>query len=431
MLTDDISQSYRQGLSSSSRCEVPRAANASAHSALEPQNQRRLPAHDLALTATHQLTYLGPMVFRGVEDTNAEKWNTTFSTVFGAFAWRVMPQGISSSPTTLTARQRLDDWYATRGAPPTRESVTTQHVFLDSASTPVQDLSQERIVVSFLPGQFVTLPGCPPPEEVVACLSGRDDYSFISQEWICNCGVLELRVDCPPAPANYLEDARFPDEDALFGKKMHPDGAETLLVTIPGRPAKRVKFCIFDDACHHAEHMIINIEEFPEYTPDQRPESETPENQTPAAGDGNQLCFDAIVAEYRERADRAPCPEEVVDVPRQLQATAPVMYTTHFTAYTTEQQMRYGVASGQVPSGQGNLPDTPTFHGRNRAITDHIPNFADLERILANAVARGPDEHYYDNLVSVARALSARWLTTEEYLLDPLFIDLMATPFVM
>ena len=197
-------------------------------------------------------------------------------------------------------------------------------------------------MVTILPGQFVTLPGCPPPEEVVACVSGRNDYNFISQKWICNCGVLELGLDCPPAPAKYLEDARFPDEDALFGKKMHLDGAVTLLVSIPGCPAKRVKFCIFDDACHHAEHTIINIEDFPECTPDQMPESETPENTIPAAGDGNQLSFDQIVAEYRARADSAPGSEEVVGVPRQLPETGQMINTTHFTAYTTRQLPPHG-----------------------------------------------------------------------------------------
>jgi len=64
---------------------------------------------------------------------------------------------------------------------------------------------------------------------------------------------------------------------------MHLDGTVTLLVSIPGCPPRRVKFCVFDDECHHTEHMIINTTEFPEYTAPQRPRDETPENVIPPA----------------------------------------------------------------------------------------------------------------------------------------------------
>ena len=307
LLHDDVSPAYRHGLSSPSRCEVPRAANASAHTSLEPPAQRRLPARELALQTTDQLEHFNPEVPIKGEDTSSSRdrdeltgstlvrasplptWQTTFSPIFGAFAWRTTPQGLSANPTVTepavlerwgsTAKEILTNWYSTRGVPP-RESVTTRRVFLDSAAGPSDALPHERVVVTILPGQFETLPGCPPPEKVVACVSGRNEHNFISQEWLCNCGVLQLGVDCPPAPAHYLEGSRFPDEDALFGKKMHLDGAVSLPVLIYGCTPKRVKFCLFDDASHHAEHMILNIEEFPEYKPDLRPACNTPENKS-------------------------------------------------------------------------------------------------------------------------------------------------------
>ena len=243
LMNDEISQSYRRGLSGTSHCELPRTTHQSSHSALEPTSQRRLPSRYLAMTATHQLKYLGPMVFRGVEDTSAERWHTTFSTIFGAFAWRVRPEGFSSCPTNIPPTRESVN--SKKNNPPTRESVTTRRVFLAPPTVPVQDLIQERIVVSFPPGQFVTRRGCSAPTEVLACISGQHNYNFISQDWICEHGVADwFQVDCPPAPAKYLEDIRFPDEEPLFGKKMYLDGAVTLLVSIPGCPARRVKFCV-------------------------------------------------------------------------------------------------------------------------------------------------------------------------------------------
>ena len=93
---------------------------------------------------------------------------------------------------------------------------------------------------------------------------------------------------------------------------MHLDGAVSLLVSIYGCTPKRVKFCLFDDASHHAEHMILNIEEFSEYKPDLRPLCNTPETKTPVAVDGNQRSLDAVVAECRGRAAQAPRPAEAV-----------------------------------------------------------------------------------------------------------------------
>ena len=161
LMNDEISQSYRRGLSGPSHCELPRTTSPSSHSAREPTSQRRLPSRDLAMTATHQLKDLGQMVFHGVEDKNEEKWHTTFSAIFGAFAWRVRPEGLASCPTNMGKNGKRD-------TPPTRESVTTRRVFLAPPDDPVLELVQERIMVAFPPGQFVTRRGCSAPTEVLA-----------------------------------------------------------------------------------------------------------------------------------------------------------------------------------------------------------------------------------------------------------------------
>ena len=97
--------------------------------------------------------------------------------------------------------------------------------------------------MSFTPGQFVTRRGCSAPTEVIAGAFGRFDYNFVSMDWFCEHGVAAwFSVDCPPAPAKYLEDIRFPDEEPFFGKKLELDGAVTLTVSIAGYAPRPVSF---------------------------------------------------------------------------------------------------------------------------------------------------------------------------------------------
>jgi len=286
LMNDEISQSFCKRLSAPSHCELPRTCNRPTSSAAEVPERRRIPARDLAMPTKHVLgggsaTPPESGHTRSAEQPTASPdalrdrmrdedcWLTGFATAFGNFEWRVCPQGLASSPAVA---QRLFN-NVPQSLPrvnernlPTRDSVKTRRVFRENITDPTSEIVGDRIAVSFTPGQFVTRRGRVAPTEVLACISGKFDYNLISMDWICEHGVAAwFSEHCPPAPAKYLEDIRFPNEEPFFGEKLELNGAVTLMVSIAGYAPRGVTFFVFDDTCHHTERMIINRREFYDY----------------------------------------------------------------------------------------------------------------------------------------------------------------------
>ena len=262
-MNDEILQSYREGMSAPSYCKLPRTCNQPTSAAGGATERRRIPARDLTLPTIHfqrdgKTTPPESEHIRCAEQPspapepprvrrkNDDYWRITFDTTFGLLEWRIGPQGLISSPE--------------------RHYVHTRCVFREQTDDYSSETVGDRITVSFTPGQFVTRCGCIAPTEVVAGASGRFDYNFVSMDWICEHGVAAwFSVDCPPAPAKYLENIRFPDDEPFFGKKLELDGAVTLTVSIEGYAPRRVTFFVFNDECHHTEQMIINRREFDDH----------------------------------------------------------------------------------------------------------------------------------------------------------------------